>query len=102
LSAAGGRWRAGIGEGRPRRRLLLTADGPLGAEIFLYFRSVPEPFALQLLAGSVKLTGPLPSSKLSRVSPVDRIGAGDADRGVFRDPTNVGVLLSSSFLPLMA
>ena len=81
---------------------IFTTDGPPGALAFLYLKSVPEPFALQRPAGRAKVTGPLPSSKVSDESaPLTGSEPAMLMLASFESKTNFPVLLRSSFLPVM-
>src|SRR5262245_34073035 len=87
---------------RPHETLAtLATDGPLGASGFLYLKTVAEPLALQSVFGSARLTGPLPSLKLTEESaPPTGSDPATPMLGSFDSSTNFP-LLSRSFLPVM-
>ncbi len=80
---------------------IFTTDGPPGALAFLYLKSVAEPFALHRLAGRAKVTGPLPSSKLTEESaPVTGSEPAMLMLVSFESRT-IFPALTSSFFPVM-
>ena len=79
-----------------------TAEGPLGADLFLYLNSVPEPFAVQLLAGRLQVATLVPSLNVIELAapptgsePVMLIP------GSLDSSTSLGALVSINFLPAM-
>src|SRR5262249_24752058 len=80
---------------------IFTADGPPGAEAFLYFKRAPEPLVLQKFFGRPNVTGPLPSSKLTEESaPPTGSEPAMLMPGSFESRTSLPVL-SNSFFPVM-
>src|SRR5262245_44913164 len=81
---------------------IFTIDGPLGAEAFLYLNSVPEAFALQLLAGRLSVAALVPSSNvIELLEPPTGLEPVMLMPASFDTRTRCGVLFKSSFFPVM-